>query len=95
MQKTWSRSGNQMVMSTALEKVEREIALRSVFVIPTLFALLMLWTTRNRISLFGAIGMIRRIYMVIEYVENGQVMYYDPSTYTFYSRKTRRSPSWF
>jgi singapore isolate B (sub-type 7) whole genome shotgun sequence assembly, scaffold_1 len=27
MQKTWSRSGNQMVMSTALEKVEREIAL--------------------------------------------------------------------
>jgi len=27
MQKTWSRSGNPMVMSTALEKVEREIAL--------------------------------------------------------------------
>ena len=27
MQKTRSRSGNKMVMSTALEKVEREIAL--------------------------------------------------------------------
>ena len=45
--------------------------------------------------MLGATELIRRIYMVIEFVENGQVMYYDPSTYTFYSRKTRTSPSWF
>ncbi|KAK8815858.1 hypothetical protein WA538_004981, partial [Blastocystis sp. DL] len=78
MQKTWSRSGNQMVMSTALEKVEREIALMKRLRHPNLVRLIDVVDDEEQ----------DQIYMVIEYVENGQVMYYDPSTYTFYSRKT-------
>ena len=49
----------------------------------------MLSTTKKRTS-SGCWEILIRIYMVIEYVENGQIMYYDPNTLRFYSKRTGR-----
>ncbi|OAO12683.1 protein kinase [Blastocystis sp. ATCC 50177/Nand II] len=78
MQKTWSRVNEKMVFSTALEKVEREIALMKRLRHPNLVALVDVIDDAER----------DQIYMIIEYVENGQVMYYDPASHHFTSKLT-------
>ncbi|KAK8794026.1 hypothetical protein WA171_003153 [Blastocystis sp. BT1] len=78
MQKTWNQTNDSVVVSTALEKVEREIALMKRLRHPNLVQLIDVVDDEEQ----------DQIYMVIEYVENGQIMYYDPLTHTFSNRIT-------
>lgn len=88
MQKTWSRVNEKMVFSTALEKVEREIALMKRLRHPNLVALVDVIDDAERDQYTLGCDVMRRIYMIIEYVENGQVMYYDPASHHFTSKLT-------
>ena len=89
MQKTWNQTNDSVVVSTALEKVEREIALMKRLRHPNLVQLIDVVDDEEQDQYFFLSHINLRIYMVIEYVENGQVMYYDPSTHTFSNRNTR------
>lgn len=86
MQKTWSRVNDKMVYSTALEKVEREIALMKRLRHPNLVSLVDVIDDEEEDQYMNTLLFMIRIFMMLDYVENGQVMYYDPSTYQFTSK---------
>ena len=86
MQKTWSRVNDKMVYSTALEKVEREIALMKRLRHPNLVSLVDVIDDEEEDQYMNTLLFITRIFMMLDFVENGQVMYYDPSTYQFTSK---------
>ena len=77
-----------MVYSTALEKVEREIALMKRLRHPNLVSLVDVIDDEEEDQYINKLLFITRIFMMLDFVENGQVMYYDPSTYQFTSKLT-------
>ena len=88
MQKTWSRVDDKMVFSTALEKVEREIALMKRLRHPNLVSLVDVINDEEEDQYNVLFEWIFRIIMILEFVENGQIMYYYPQTTEFKSKRT-------
>ena len=84
-EKTWKRVNGGMECHSAFEKVELEIALMKRLSHPNLVKLIDVVDDESGDKCEFDAVITRRLYMILEYIEKGQIMVCDQSTMTFYS----------
>ena len=94
-EKTWKRVNGEMQCRSAFEKVELEIALMKKLSHPNLVKLIDVIDDEHADRYASLRALSCRLYMVIEYVERGQIMVYNPATLEFISPVTSNFVSLF
>lgn len=94
-EKTWKRVNGEMQCRSAFEKVELEIALMKKLSHPNLVKLIDVIDDEHADRCASLRVVSSRLYMVIEYVERGQIMVYNPATLEFISPVTSNFVSLF